>query len=158
MKAGVSFDDLIGYDVKYHLQCFNACMRDSKSGQTSAMQQQCFEGLLVTLLNEGRALSMANFLNQFKSITKDNYYELFESYLSVSIIPKKFVLVRYKKKTYERTCLQFVQDQIIAKTNFLNQQQIFQSQTSKMLKVLQFNPLIHALFPLPLYRKRFPVH
>ena len=128
MKAGVSFDDLIGYDVKYHLQCFNACMRDSKSGRTSAMQQYCFELLIrqiVTLLNEGRALSMANFLNQFKSITKDNYYELFESYLSVSIIPKKFVLVRHKKKTYERTCLQFVQDQIIAKTNFLNQQQIF---------------------------------
>ena len=128
MKAGVSFDDLIGYDAKYHLQYFNACTRDSKSGQTSAMQQYCFELLIrqiVTLLNEGRVISMANFLNQFKSITKDNYYELFECYLSVSIIPKKFVLVRHKKKTYERTCLQFVQDQIIAKTNFLNQQQIF---------------------------------
>ena len=35
--------------------------------------------------NKRRVLSMTNFLNQFKSILKDNDYELFDSCLSVSL-------------------------------------------------------------------------
>ena len=37
MKVGVSVDYLPAYDAKYHLQCFNTYMKDSKSDQTSIM-------------------------------------------------------------------------------------------------------------------------
>ena len=56
MKVGVSFDDLPAYDAKYHLLCFNTYKRDSKSDQTSAMHQHCFELLIRQTdphLNEG---------------------------------------------------------------------------------------------------------
>ena len=46
MKAGVSFDNIPAYDAKYHLQCFNTYMRDSKFDQTSTMHQYCFELLI----------------------------------------------------------------------------------------------------------------
>ena len=44
-------------------------------------------------------------------------------------------------------------NQMTAKTKFLNEQQIFLSQTSKMLKVLQLTPFIHALFHVQLIGK-----
>ena len=66
MKVGVNFDNLPAYDVKYHLQCFNTNMRDSKSDQASTMHQYCFELLIRQIdpiINEGRAFSMSNLLN-----------------------------------------------------------------------------------------------
>ena len=95
MKVGVSFDDLPAYDAKYHLKCFNTYMRDSKSDQSSTMHQYYFKLLIRQidpLVNEARILSMTNLLNQFKSILKDNDYELFDSYSSARLKPR---LVKY---------------------------------------------------------------
>ena len=95
MKLGVSFDDLLAYDVKYHLKCFNTYMGDSKSDQTSTMHQYCFKLLIRQidpLLNEAWLLSIAKLLNQFKSILKDNDYELSDSYSSARL---KQRLVKY---------------------------------------------------------------
>ena len=69
-------------------------MRDSKSDQII----QCISIALNLirqidpLLNEPRLLSMTNFLNQLKSILKDNNYELFDSYSSARL---KQRLVKY---------------------------------------------------------------
>lgn len=46
MKVSVSSDDLPEYEGKYHLQCFNTYMRNSKSDQTSTIYQYCFELLI----------------------------------------------------------------------------------------------------------------
>ena len=59
------------------------------------MHQYCFKLLIRQidpLLNETRLLSMRNLLNQFKSILKDNYYELFDPYSSAR---RKQCLVKY---------------------------------------------------------------
>ena len=88
MKLGVSFDDLPAYDTKYHLKCFNIYMRESKSDQSSRMHQYFFKLLIRQidpLLNEAWLLSMTSLLNQFKSILKDNDYELFDSYSSARL-------------------------------------------------------------------------
>ena len=82
----------------------------------SKMHQYCFELLIRQidpLLNEGRALSMTNFLSQFKSILKDSNYKLFDSYSQTWL---KQCLVKYYsseicfskvlgKKTYKSVCL-----------------------------------------------------
>ena len=81
-------DNLPACDAKYHLQCFNTYTKDSKPDQTSTMHQYCFELLIRQidpLLSEGLAISMGNFLNQFKSTLKDNDYELFDSYSSARL-------------------------------------------------------------------------
>ena len=88
MKLGASFDDLPVCDAKYHLKCFNTYMRDSKSDQTGIMHQYCFKLLICEIdpiLNEAWLLSMTNLLNQFRSILKDNEYELFDSYSSARL-------------------------------------------------------------------------
>ena len=95
MKVEVSFDDLSAYDAKYQPHCFTTYMRNSKFDQTSTMHWYCFELLICESdppLNEGRALSMTIPLNQFKSILKDNDYNLFDSYLSARL---KQHLVKY---------------------------------------------------------------
>ena len=46
MKVSVSSDDLPEYEGKYHLQCFNTYMRNSKSDQTSTTYRYCFELLI----------------------------------------------------------------------------------------------------------------
>ena len=95
MKLGVSFDDLPAYDTKYHLKCFNIYMRESKSDQSSRMHQYFFKLLIRQidpLLNEAWLLSMTSLLNQFKSILKDNDYELFDSYSSARLTQR---LVKY---------------------------------------------------------------
>ena len=83
MELGAIFDDLPANDAKYHVKCFSTYMRDSKSDQTSPMHQYFFKLLICQidpLLNETWPLTMTNLLNQFKSILKDNDYELFDSY------------------------------------------------------------------------------
>ena len=95
VEVGVSFDDLLAYDAKHHLQCFNTYIKDGKSDQTSTIHQYCFELLIRQidpLLNEGRALSMTNLFNQFESILKDNGDELFDCY---SLARLKQRLVKY---------------------------------------------------------------
>ena len=74
---------------------FSHFMRDSKSDQTSTMHQYYFKLLIRQidpLVNEARLLSMTNLLNQFKSILKDNDYELFDSYSSARLTQR---LVKY---------------------------------------------------------------
>ena len=55
MKIGVSFDNLLTYDAKYHLKCFKTYVRDRKYDQISTMHQYCFKLLIPRidpLLNE----------------------------------------------------------------------------------------------------------
>ena len=93
------------------------------------MHQFCFEQLIRQtnpLLNEGRALSMANFLSQFKSILKDNNYKLFDSYSQTWL---KQCLVKYYsseicfskvlgKKTYKSVCLFISLFQFLKSSNY----------------------------------------
>ena len=113
MKVEVSFDDLPAYDAKYQPHCFTTYMRNSKFDQTSTMHRYCFQLLICESdppLNEGRALSMTIPLNQFKSILKDNDYNLFDSYLLVrqigmlEILKLIMGLLRYQP-TSEKTFL-----------------------------------------------------
>ena len=56
------------------------------------MHQYCFKLLIRQidpLLNEAWLLSVTNLLNQFKSILKDNDYELFDSYSSARLKQRK---------------------------------------------------------------------
>ena len=79
------------------------------------IHQYCFELLIRQIdsfLNKRRALSMANVLNQFKSIFKDSSYKLFHSYSSAR--PKQRLVKYYvseigfgqvRGKIYKSVCL-----------------------------------------------------
>ena len=94
MKLGVSFDDLPAYDATYHLKCFNTLWETANLTKPV----QCISIVLNLvrqidpLLNEAWLLSMANLLNQLKSILKDSNYELFDSYSSARL---KQHLIKY---------------------------------------------------------------